>query len=264
MKLISQIFKALETLKKEAEFMPTGFEALDKFLDGGFMRKELVVIGGFTGFGKSYLAGQIFYNIALNGFKSAYFSLEISNEMIASRLLGSLANIKPTRVMVGFLTVDEQDEIVKRKAELSLLDGMMTFYDDAYLLEQIKKEIKSGGYEFIVIDFIQNVMVMGMDEYQRLSFVALELQKLAKECNCTILVLSQLSNMVGREKQKAQVEYKGSGSIATVCDLGFFIERVAEEEQGLRLLLKKNRRGISEVAFNLQFQSPGGRIYGKN
>ena len=261
MNTIKQIFKRIEELKQDIEFMPTGFSALDAFLDGGFMRKELIVLGGFTGFGKSYLAGQIFYNIALNGFKSAYFSLEISNEMVASRLVGALANIKPTRVMVGFTSKEEHEELIKRKAQLSLLEGVMSFYDNIYLLDQLKKEIKAQGYEFVVIDFIQNVMVMGMDEYSRLSLIALELQKLAKECNCTILVLSQLSNQVGREKSKTQVEYKGSGSIATVCDLGFFIERAGDEGQDLKLLLKKNRRGVSGTAFPLNFRNPGGYIY---
>lgn len=264
MKTIGQIFKYIESIKDRIEFMPSGFGKLDAFLDGGFMRKELVVIGGFTGFGKSYLAGQIFYNVALNGFKSAYFSLEISNEMVASRLAGALANIKPTRILVGYTSLDEHDELVKRKAELSLLEGVMSFYDDIYMLDEIKKEIKDNGYEFVVVDFIQNVMVLGMDEYTRLSFVALELQKLAKELDCTILVLSQLSNQVGREKNKSQVEYKGSGSIATVCDLGFFIEKSDGESQELQLLLKKNRRGISNVAFPMNFKSPGGMIYAKN
>lgn len=104
---------------------------------------------------------------------------------------------------------------------------------------------------------------MGMDEYTRLSYVALEFQKLAKQTNSTILVLSQLSNMVAREKNTAIVEYKGSGSIATVADLGFFIQRGDYElnPDQLNLFLRKNRRGISGLEFNLAFTRPGGLIY---
>lgn len=256
---LTEILEHIETNKKNVEFLPTGFANLDKFLDGGFMRKELVVIGGHTGIGKSYIAGQIFYKIAKAGFKSAYFSLEISNEMVVSRLVGSLSNIKPTRIYAGLLDPEEIDRKAKAKAKLVSYEGFVEIYDDLYELEQLKKTITKNKYEFVVIDFIQNIFHKTGDEYQRLSMISLELQKLAKATDCCILVLSQLSNRVAKDGSKV-VEYKGSGSIAMVCDLGFFIER-SDEQQGknqVRLNLKKNRRGISGVAFDYEFTHPGG------
>lgn len=259
MKQIAAVIENIEQNKKDVEFLPTGFSRLDKFLDGGFMRKELIVVGGHTGIGKSYIAGQIFYHLAKEGFNSAYFSLEISNEMVASRLIGSIANIKPTRIYAGLLEFEEVDDKAKAKAKLNAYSSFMNLYDDMYLFNDLKKEIKEKKYDFVVIDFIQNVFMPGVDEYTRLSQVSLELQALAKEADCCILVLSQLSNRVAKDGSKV-VEYKGSGSIATVCDLGFFIER-SEEEAGVnqvRLNLKKNRRGISGMAFPLKFRHPGG------
>lgn len=259
MRTLTEIIESIETNKKNVEFLPTGFANMDKFLDGGFMRKELIVIGGHTGIGKSYIAGQIFYKIAKAGFKSGYFSLEISSEMVVSRLVGSLTNIKPTKIYAGELTPEEMDNKAKQKAKLVSHEGFMDIYDDLYQLDELKTAIKSNNYEFVVIDFIQNIFHATGDEYQRLSQVSLELQKLAKETDCCILVLSQLSNRVAKDGSKV-VEYKGSGSIAMVCDLGFFIER-SEEDKGrnlVRLNLKKNRRGISGQAFELEFIHPGG------
>jgi len=268
MQRISDVLASIEASKGSLEFMKTGFSTIDEKLDGGFLRKELVVLGGQTGIGKSYMASQLLFNIATQGFKCAYFSLEISNEMIVSRMLGALSNIKPTRIRVGMLTEAEFQNKLKAKAKLESLGDFLFFYDQAYKLTEIQKEIRDNKFEFCVVDFIQNIFADGADEYSRLSRAALELQKLAKDCNCTILVLSQLSNIVAREGFSSKaIEYRGSGSIAMVCDLGFFIEReMTVSPDGfqvdlLNLNLKKNRRGISGITFQLSFNHPGGYIF---
>ncbi len=238
---VSQILQNLKDNKKELEFLPTGFAKLDAQLDGGFMKKELIVLGAPTGKGKSYIAGHILANIAKKGFKSLYLSLEISNEMVVARLLAETSKISPTRIMAGTFFQDEESRLENAELDLVAYDELMEFRDDLYVLAELEK------VDFVVIDFIQNVVAKG-DEYERLSFIALSLQKLAKSANCTILTLSQLSNMVAREKSTSVVEYRGSGSIATVCDLGFFIEPDPEAEfnhEAFILRLRKNRRGIS-------------------
>lgn len=263
MKVLSQVIDQIEENKKELEFLPTGLHKLDEALDGGFMKKELVVLGGSTGIGKSYLAGQIMTHIALKGFKSAYFSLEISNEMVVARLLGQSANIKSSHILSKQVTGRDEEGIETARAQMIPYEDYMHFYDDTYLFEEIKNVIISNSYEFVVIDFIQNVMMHGLDEYQKLSLVALELQRLAKQTNSCILILSQLSNAMARDGSGAILEYKGSGSIATVCDLGFFIQRGDADlgrQNELTLLLRKNRRGISGLTFQFTFTTPGGFI----
>ena len=259
---LNQILQQIETHKKNLEFLRTGFNSLDEILDGGFLRKELIILGGSTGIGKSYMAGQIFANMARQGFRSAYFSLEISNEMVVSRLLGAHSNIKSAKIMTSALSSEEDTLRTRAVARMSSYAQEMAFYDDTYTLEAITQEIEENKFDFVVVDFIQNVVVPGMDEYQRLSMVALEFQKLAKRANSCILVLSQLSNMVAREKGSPILEYKGSGSIATVADLGFFIQRgdIDLDPNALLLLLKKNRRGPSGIALNYKFLPPGGLI----
>jgi len=257
----SLIINRIKENKKDMEFLPTGFKGLDEKLDGGFMRKELVVLGAPTGKGKSYVAGHIFNQIARKGFKSAYFSLEISNEMVVSRLLAEETRINPTRIMAGNILDNEIQRLEDAEVGMVVFDEFMEFYDDKYVLAELEKAISANEYDFVVIDFIQNVVSKG-DEYERLSFIALSLQKLAKSANCTILVLSQLSNMVSREKNSSVVEYRGSGSIATVCDLGFFIEADPEAEfnhESFILRLRKNRRGVSGLEFKFYFKE--GQIF---
>src|SRR5438046_1074797 len=145
--------------------MPTGFPRIDEHLDGGFLRKELIVIGAHTGIGKSYIAGQLMLNIALQGFKSAYYSLEISNEMVVSRLLGCLSNLKPTRIRLGMLNEEEKKLKLKAEADLLALSEHLYFYDNMYTLDEISKSIMENDYEFIIVDFLQNVVTRGEDEY---------------------------------------------------------------------------------------------------
>lgn len=257
----SEVIKKIQENKKELEFLPTGFKRLDLDLDGGFMKKELIVIGAPTGRGKSYIAGHIFNNIARKGFKSAYFSLEISNEMVVSRLLAEATRISPTRIMSGQIFEDEFQRLEDAELDLVAFDQFMYYYDDLYVLAELEKVINENKFDFVVVDFIQNVVAKG-DEYERLSFIALSLQKLAKSANCTILVLSQLSNMVSREKSTSVVEYRGSGSIATVCDLGFFVEPDPldpESREAFVMRLRKNRRGVSGLEFKFYFKN--GQIF---
>lgn len=266
MQKISEIIAKVNSSQGDVEFLKTGFPTLDRQLDGGFLRKELIVLGGFTGLGKSYVAGQILYNIAKTGKKCMYFSLEISSETFVNRLTGALSNIKPTRIKAGFLKPDEHMAKLKAQKELITYDDKILLFDDLYLLEEIVDRIVSQTPDFVVIDFVQNVFSKGSDEYQRLSKIALDLQKLAKQQNCCIMVLSQLSNVAAREGSKSPiVEYKGSGNIATACDLGFFLERDQYIEgsytQTVKLCLRKNRRGFAGLYFPLIFKHPGGYIY---
>jgi len=262
MRTIDQIIQDIEDNSKNLEFLPTGFPQMDVALDGGFMKKELIILGGFTGLGKSYLAGQIMWNIVTAGYRCAYFSLEISDHMIISRLVGSLSNIKPTRILKNKLDLSgEKEKSDEAKLKVITYGDLIDVYDDVYEMFKIGKAIIDGKYDFVIIDFLQNVVHRG-EEYERLSAVSLYFQRLAKQTNSCIMALSQLSNSAARTDV---VEYKGSGSIAMVCDLGFFLNRDEAKSQSndIILSLRKNRRGFSGVDFKLEFQIPGGKIYEK-
>ncbi len=90
---IPEVLKSISNTK--LEFIPTGFAKLDRELDGGFLRRELVVVGGPSGSGKSFLASQLAMNVADKGFKCLYLSLEISSQTIVSRMLGSRSSPSP-------------------------------------------------------------------------------------------------------------------------------------------------------------------------
>jgi len=255
MKTIDEYLQSIEDNSKTIEIMPTGFSKLDSFLSGGFMKKELVILGGFTGSGKSYVAGQIGWNVARKGFKVGYFSLEISGEMVVSRLVGSMCNIHPTLIVMNKLEPEQIEKADDAKMDVATFGELIEIHDDVYELNAIIKTIAENKYDFVIIDFIQNVISRG-EEYERMSSVSLSLQKVAKIHNCCVLALSQLSNTAHKT---GAVEYKGSGGIAMVADLGFFLLR-DDTTGGVKLALRKNRRGFSGQDFELKFQKPGGKI----
>jgi replicative DNA helicase len=255
-----EVITNIEKAKGKLEFLPTGFKKLDKILDGGFLRKEMVILGGFSGTGKSFFAGQVLLNIAMQGFKSIFFSLEITNETIMSRWLGSLAKINPTLIRSGMLTKQQFEAKSKAKAQILASNDDIVLYDNIYKYEEIEKIVRKEKPDFIVLDFIQNIIMEAKDEYTRLSRTSLSLQQLAKEADTCILVASQLSNSFAKESlESSTIEYKGSGNIVTVADLAFVMKQTGETT--FELGLQKNRRGISRTLVTYERERNGGYIY---
>lgn len=259
----SQVFDLIRSNRGGHEFIPTGFPKLDSCLDGGLLRKELVVIGGSTGAGKSYLAIHLADQASTAGFKVGYFSLEISNELVVARMVGMRSGLKASHILYG--VQDGSIDYENAEAHVLGLGDLFDVTDTVYELQEMDTMIRQNGYEFVVIDFIQNVMCSRAEEYERLSHTSLHLQKLAKETNSCIVVLSQLSNAISRDAvENRPLEYKGSGSIATVADLGFFLAQrkddlqINDKVQGYDFILAKNRRGPSKVMTQLLVRWPGG------
>lgn len=266
----STILDSIVKGKGTHEFIPTGFPKLDNALDGGLLRKELVILGGSTGAGKSYLAIHLAMKAIEVGFKVGYFSLEISNELVVARMMGMKAGIKASHILYGI--ADETTRGYKEsKAFVMGVGDLLESYDDTYELARIEEIMRANKFDMVVVDFIQNVIASRGDEYERLSHVSLHLQRIAKQTNSCIVVLSQLSNMVSSKGvDDRPLEYKGSGSIATVADLGFFLAKgdpdlqLHPDVEDYILMLAKNRRGASKVATALQVTWGGGTFNEKS
>ena len=170
MQKVSEIIAMIEANKDNMEFLKTGFPTVDEKLDGGFLRKELVILGGQTGIGKSYIASQIMFNIARDGFKTCYFSLEISNEMLVSRLLGSVANLKSTRVRSGLLTLIELEQLQTAKGKVQAYEDYLSFYDNTYNFSEIKKKFSPISTSLLLLILFRMSMrrgVMNTHGFQR-------------------------------------------------------------------------------------------------
>lgn len=258
---IPQIYEHMMAAAGTKTAIPTGFSKLDAYLDGGFYRGEVNVIGAPPGTGKSYIAAQMALHAASRGFRVAYLSLEISGEMILSRLIGQYANIRGMDLMHNRLAPPDKARAVNIYTRMGVLSDLFHIYDEVMTMNQIGNLLMTESYDMAVVDFLQMVILPGMDEYQKLTQVMTTLRNIAITRDTHILALSQLSNDVIQQNsttERAVLQYKGSGHIAAAATLGMFLTK---DEISYKLLVKKNRRGYQGKYAEFLTREPGNYFY---
>ena len=135
-------------------------------------------------------------------------------------------------------------------------------YDTSYDIEDIRLKIKKhkiqNNIKVVCIDFIQNLLGHG-SLYEKMSHAITQLQKIAKEFQITLIVLSQVSN----ESMKGNtgvIGLKGAGELAQVSDIVLWLERNKDHEQHLDCEIKKNRPFGIKGLIPLQFSKSWTRI----
>ncbi|ETO91350.1 MAG: replicative DNA helicase [Candidatus Xenolissoclinum pacificiensis L6] len=219
----------------------TGFTELNN-LTGGFQTSDLIVVAGRPSMGKTALVvNQSLYvaedfKKSENGKSVLFFSLEMSAEQIANRMLSIKAQVNSFRMRTGKLSKEEQINVLKVSGELSELP---LFIDDTPNLSifQVRSKIRhqcmKNNVGIVFIDYLQLLNSNHSKRYdsrvQEVSEITKGLKQIAKEINIPIVALSQLSRSVEqREDKKPQLsDLRESGSIEQDADLVMFIYREA-------------------------------------
>lgn len=222
----------------------TGLSDVDDVLSG-LHNSDLIILAGRPGMGKSAMALTIAYNAAVKfeeenkkeGIEKksvAFFSLEMSAEQLASRILSAKAQIPGDKMRSGKINEEQFDELA---AGASLLCRLPLFIDETsgITVSAIKnrarrlKRDKEKGLGLIVIDYLQLISSNSRSEnrVQELSEMTRQLKIMAKELNVPVLVLSQLSRLVEqRENKRPQLsDLRESGSIEQDADVVMFVFR---------------------------------------
>ncbi len=219
----------------------TGLIDLDKML-GGLHRSDLVILAGRPSMGKTALATNIAYNAAYSfrqsggkeGAVVGFFSLEMSSEQLASRILSEQTEISSDRMRKGELSNAEFPRLV---AAAQTLNEIPIFIDDTPALtvsalrtraRRLKRQHKLG---LVVVDYLQ--LISGGSgsrndgRVQEVSEITRGLKTLAKELDVPVLALSQLSRAVEqRDPPRPQLsDLRESGSIEQDADVVMFIYR---------------------------------------
>lgn len=250
-----------EEINKNGSFkrgIRSGFIALDK-KTGGFQKSDLIILAARPGIGKTSLAMNIVTNAAINDkAKCAIFSLEMSREQLAQRMLCSVAGVDMGKARTGELS--ENDWVKLWKAHKKLMDTEI--YCDANslnkpsnILSQCRKLKREHGLDFIVVDYLQLMTGDRKDEGRQneVSDMSRQMKILAKEINVPVMVLSQLSRAVQQRQDHRPVlsDLRESGSIEQDADMVIFIDRksisqgdvVESEDYTAELILAKFRNG---------------------
>ncbi len=209
----------------------TGFIDLDTVL-GGLQRSDLVIIAARPSMGKSTLALNISQHAASNGFNVGIFSLEMSAEQMAMRLLSSEAQVDSHSIRINLMSEAEQQRVINAVGGLS---DLPIFVDDTPIQSIIEVRSKARRLhleqrvDLIVVDYLQ-LMQGGSrsdNRVQEMSDISRALKGLARDLNVPLIALSQLSRAVEqRPSHRPQLsDLRDSGSIEQDADVVAFIYR---------------------------------------
>jgi replicative DNA helicase len=234
--------------------VPTGFKQLDNMLSG-FQGSQLIIVAGRPGVGKTSIALNMAQNIAIKSkVPVALFSLEMSREQLAMRMMCSEALVDSEKIRHGSVTDEDFDNL--SQAVKSLADAPL-YVDDTptitvmEMLAKARRLKQEKGLGLVVIDYLQLMTGSGKREnrQQEVAGMTRSLKIMAKEINVPILLLSQLSRAVEqRETKRPQLsDLRESGSIEQDADVVMFLSRDKEAEQTgsneIRLIVAKQRSG---------------------
>ena len=234
----------------------SGFRKLDE-LTTGFQKGELIIIAGRPSMGKTALALNIAEHTALaDNNPVAVFSLEMSAEQLAFRLISSLGRVNQTSLKSGKLRDTDWDRI---DGAILQMKEMPIYIDDTPSLTPVELRARARriqrekGLSLIVIDYLQLMQVPGSKENRatEISEISRNLKALARELGIPIIALSQLNRSVEQRVDKSPIisDLRESGAIEQDADVIAFIYREEvynpeTDEKGTALInVAKQRNG---------------------
>ena len=229
--------------------LTTGIEGINSKV-GGLHKSDLVILAGRPGMGKTSLATNIAFAAAQRfardiedgiepaksaGAPTAFFSLEMSADQLATRILAEQSGISSENLRMGKISQQEFRSLARAAAELQSLP---LYIDDtpgltiAALRTRARRLKRQKGIGFVVVDYLQLLQGTGRagssdNRVQEISEISRGLKQLAKELEVPVLALSQLSRAVEqREDKRPQLsDLRESGSIEQDADMVWFVFR---------------------------------------
>jgi replicative DNA helicase len=265
---LSQIIKesmpVLENLydrKETVTGVPSGFTQLDK-LTSGFQNSDLVIIAGRPSMGKTAFALNIARNAAVDHeIPVVVFSLEMSRQQLAIRMICSEAEVDSNKVRTGFFGDREWPKLTTAAGVLS---DAPIFIDDSPTMTVLQMRAKARrlkaeqGLGLVVIDYLQ--LMKGREGSERreqeISEISRSLKALAKELNLPVVALSQLNRRPeGRDDKKPVLaDLRESGAIEQDADVICFIFREEMYDENSK------QKGIAEILLRKHRNGPTGSV----
>jgi replicative DNA helicase len=271
--ILPEVQRNLEALSEsddEYTGIRTGYYDLDK-ITRGLQKKQVIIIAGRPGCGKSAFALNIGLNAAIQGKKSvALFSLEMGAEEIAKRMYGCVGKIDGDVLKTGKLKNTDWKKCNEAMSELS---DAKFFIDDSggLTVSEIRRKCRKlknsdDGLDLVIIDYLQ--LLSSSAKYagqrvQEVSEISRDIKKLAMELDIPVIALAQLSRSVeqrkGEDNKPRLSDLRESGSIEQDADIVLFLHSDdygkydGNVNRKVDLLVAKHRSG-STGTVNLLFK----------
>jgi replicative DNA helicase len=263
----------------------TGLDSLNSKI-GGLHASDLTIVAGRPGMGKTSLATNIAFAAAKRfvqeqedgiepnkgaGAAVAFFSLEMSADQLATRILAEQSGISSENLRMGRISQQEFRQLARAAAELQSLP---LYIDDtpgltiAALRARARRLKRQKGVGMVVVDYLQLLQGTGKssndNRVQEISEISRGLKQLAKELDVPVLALSQLSRAVEqREDKRPQLsDLRESGSIEQDADIVLFVYREDYYVTAREPKAPKDDDDIKIVEAYQQWQQDMGRVYG--
>lgn len=280
--IMSDVFERLKKLgsadpqeKEKYIGIPTGFSYLDKVLGGGFHRSDFIVIGARPAMGKTSFALNVARNIAMKNRKVLFFSLEMSKEQLAQRIISTEARIISNKLRTGDITDSDWEKL--GLALQNLVNCELYFDDQANInVNEMKaRALRMKDVDCIVIDYLQLMSGTKRSENRvnEVSEITRGLKMMAKDLNIPVVTCSQLSRGVAKnsnDHRPQMTDLRESGTIEQDADIVLMLHRedyykhdtdegddtVSETANIAEVIVGKNRHGSTEtvkVAWNPEF-----------
>jgi replicative DNA helicase len=260
--VLVEAFEQIEYLyehKGDVLGVPTGLKDLDR-MTTGFHPAEFVVLAARPSQGKTTLSLNIAAHAAQQGVPVGVFSLEMSRDQVAQRLLCAEARVSLQRLRTGFLTDQDWPRLSRALGRLSEAPIFIDDTPNISIMElrararRMRAEHQVG---LLVIDYLQLMHTRGRAEsrQQEIAEISRSLKALARELQVPVLALSQLSRAVElRETRRPQLsDLRESGSIEQDADVVVFIHQEPEASRDparqaeYQLIVAKQRNGPTGV-----------------
>ncbi len=257
--VLKETFDRIERLfddKKGVTGLSTGFEDLN-IICSGLQPSDLIIVAARPSMGKTTLALNMAHHVAVREKKPvAFFSLEMSREQLAQRMLCAEARIDAHKLRRGFLSQEEWQKLTRAVGPLS---ESPLYIDDSASLSVMEVRAKARrlkaerGLEAVFVDYLQLMRGFSRAEnrQQELSEISRSLKALAKELSIPVVALSQLSRAVEKRENRRPIlsDLMESGGIEANADMVLFIYRESyynkDTEKGntSEIIVAKQRNG---------------------
>lgn len=252
--------------------LKTEFEELDTLLIG-VEKGSLITIGSRPAMGKSSFASSIMINLLKQEKDCLIFSFERSAEQLVLNLLANDGEINYLRLKSGYLSNKDWSNLADSMK--NFMDYKLKIIDKNRSLNNIKEQIENEKPEFVFIDYVQLIEYKTKrPRSEAMSIIVNELKTIAKDNNCIIFLISQLSRAVETRTDKRPMlsDLRESGGIEENSDVVMFIYReeyyskfIDNEDYGLNkgkaeIIVAKNKFGPVGIV-NLIFNSSIPKFY---
>ena len=242
--------------------IPTGFSYLDE-LTTGFQNSNLIVLAARPSIGKTALALKIALNMAQIGKKIAFFTIEMTKEQIAERVISMLGRVDGKDLRRNRVSENVLADVMERTENLGIYINDDSAINIVELKAKIKQLKKEKQIDLAFIDYLQLIKPLknGMPREQAISDISRGLKAIAKDLDMPVVALAQLNRLVEMRQDKRPVlaDLRESGSIEQDADLvvlihrpGFYDKKNDETDNSVELIVAKQRNGSTGVA-NLVF-----------